>query len=76
MVLRIAKGLLRLSVVALVLCIGGVAIVTWQMFLPAAVTETGSSCPHDGIMTRFAREMPFPLFFGRLFRSRSYWRSR
>ena len=48
MVLRIAKGLLRLSVVALVLCIGGVAIVTWHMFLPAAVTETGSPCPHDG----------------------------
>jgi hypothetical protein len=48
MALRIAKGLLRLSVVALVLSIGGVAIVTWQMFLPAAVAEIGSPCPHDG----------------------------
>jgi hypothetical protein len=48
MVPRIAKGLLRLSVVALVLCMGGGAIVAWQMFLPAAGTEIGSPCPHDG----------------------------
>jgi hypothetical protein len=48
MPLRIVKGLLRLSLVALVLCMGGVAIVTWQMFLPAAATEIGSPCPHDG----------------------------
>jgi amino acid transporter len=48
MALRIVKGLLRLSVVALVLWMGGVAIVTWQMFLPAAATEIGSPCPRDG----------------------------
>jgi hypothetical protein len=48
MALRIARGLLRLSMVALVLFMGGVAVVTWQVFLPAAVTEIGPSCPRDG----------------------------
>jgi hypothetical protein len=45
---RILKGLLRLLAVGLAVAIGAVAMVTWQMFLPVAVTEMGPPCPRDG----------------------------